>query len=98
MAERRRNPRRLSFVMDILHLTAGAVIVVLAVLAFLDPDGHRAFFPVIFFLAAFLSLADGIVFFRAAQRDNRKKLAGAGRFLFGLVLLALGVVSAMVIL
>ena len=71
MAERRRNPRRLAFVMDILHLAAGAVIVVLAVLAFLDPDGHRVFFPVIFFLAALLSLADGVCFLRTAQRDHR---------------------------
>ena len=98
MAEPRRNPRRSAFVMDMFHLVLGVVIVVLAVMAFLSPDEHHAFFPLIFFLSAILSIVSGVWGLMNAGRNSRKKLEAAGSLLFGLVVLVVGVVSAMVML
>ena len=98
MAENRRNPRRTSFAMDIFHLVLGVVIVILAVMAFLAPEEHHAFFPLIFFLSAILSIVSGIWGLMNAGRNSRKKLAAAGSLLFGLAVLTVGVISAMVML
>lgn len=98
MTEPRRNPRRSAFVMDVFHLVLGVVIIVLAVLAFLAPDEHHAFFPLIFFLSSILSIVSGVWGLMNAGRNSRKKLMAAGSLLFGLVVLTVGVVSAMVML
>ncbi len=98
MAEQRRNPRRSSFAMDVFHLVLGVVVVVLAVMAFLAPEEHPAFFPLIFFLSAILSIVSGIWGLMNAGRKSRKKLTAAGSLLFGLAVLTVGVVSAMVML
>ena len=49
MTERRRNPRRISAALDLVHLVIGGLVVILAVMAFLDPQAHPVFFPLIFF-------------------------------------------------
>ena len=98
MAEPRRNPRRSAFVMDMFHLVLGVVIVVLAVMAFLSPDEHHAFFPLIFFLSAILSIVSGFWGLMNAGRNSRKKLTAAWSLLFGLAVLVVGVISAMVML
>lgn len=98
MTENRRNPRRTSFAMDVFHLVLGVVIVILAVMAFLAPEEHHAFFPLIFFLSAILSIVSGIWGLMNAGRNSRKKLTAAGSLLFGLAVLTVGVISAMVML
>ncbi len=98
MADKRRNPRRSAFVVDIFHMVLGVVIVVLAVMAFLAPEEHPAFFPLIFFLSAILSIVSGIWDFMNSGRNSRKKLTATGSLVFGLAVLAAGVVSAMVML
>ena len=72
MPDRKRNPRKLIFALDAVHLLAGIAVVVLAVIAFLSPEEHAAFFPAIFFLAAFLSLLNGIVRLRMSGREDRQ--------------------------
>lgn len=91
---RRKNPRNLVFAVDILHLVIGLAIVVLAVIAFLSPEKHMIFFPLIFFLASLLNLVNGIGLIRTAGRDKRRRLSGAGTIVFGVLLLVIGVVSA----
>jgi len=98
MSQKKRNPRDLVIAMDILHLVIGAIIVVLAVTAFLSPETHMIFFPVIFFLASALNLISGVDGIRRAGRDIKKKNTGIGYCIFGLVLFAVGVVSAICIL
>ena len=84
--------------MDIFHLVLGVVIVILAVMAFIAPEEHHAFFPLIFFLSAILSIVSGFWGLMNAGRNSRKKLTATGSLLFGLAVLAVGVVSAMVML
>jgi len=48
--EKKRNGRVSSFVLDTLHVIVGILIVILAVLAFLNPDENRILFPMIAFI------------------------------------------------
>jgi len=97
MTEKRNNPRNIILAMDILHLAVGAAIVILAVIAFISPDDHMIFFPVIFFLASLLNLVNGIQSIRTAGRDRKRKTAGMGIFLFGVILLVIGIASSVFI-
>ncbi len=98
MPDRKRNPRKLIFTLDAVHLLVGIAVVVLAVIAFLSPEEHAVFFPAIFFLAAFLSLMNGIVRLRMSGRDTGKKLKGALGLLSGVFLTAAAVISAIIML
>ncbi len=98
MPDRKRNPRKLIFTLDAVHLLVGIAVVVLAVIAFLSPEEHAVFFPAIFFLAAFLSLMNGIVRLRMSGRDTGKKLKGALELLSGVFLTAAAVISAIIML
>ena len=44
MPDRKRNPRKLIFTLDAVHLLVGIAVVVLAVIAFLSPEEHAVFF------------------------------------------------------
>lgn len=98
MADRKRKPRRLNFLLDVLHLLIGAVVVLLSVMAFLAPEEHPAFFSLIFLLSALLSLVNGVVRLRAAGRNGKMKLFGIIGIVIGLLLVILSVVSALVML
>ncbi len=98
MPDRKRNPRKVSFLLDVIHLVIGGAVIVLSVLAFLSPEKHVIFFPLIFFLAALLALINGVHRLRTAGRDNNKKLRGILSLLTCLFLIAAAVVSAVVML
>lgn len=66
-----------------LHIVVGILIVIFAVLAFLNPDENRILFPVIFLLAAVLNLANGYDRYRRGR--GRKHLRTGG-----MVLMAVG--------
>lgn len=93
MKERGHNPRSTMFAMDVLHIVIGLLIVVLAVITFLNAEENIVLFPVIFFLAAFLNIVSGVVKIRTALRRRKRILSGAAFILFGVVLLALCAVS-----
>ena len=50
--EKKRNPRSAALILDLLHIVIGILVVICAILAFLDPEGNSILFPVIFWLAA----------------------------------------------
>ena len=56
-----RSSRSMDFFLDFLHIAVGILIVILAVLSFLNPDNNLVLFPVIFMLAAILNLVNGWV-------------------------------------
>jgi|GEM_PF-102749 len=95
---RNQNPRSLIFAMDILHLSIGTVIVILSVMAFLSPSDHMIFFPIIFFLAALLNLVNGIQSIKIAIRDRKRKSPGICMLVFGVLLIAVGIVSTICII
>ena len=90
-----RSSRSMDFFLDFLHIAVGILIVILAVLSFLNPDNNLVLFPVIFMLAAILNLVNGWVKIKRSGRDRKKQAAGAGLLLFGIILFLLSVVSAL---
>ena len=91
--EKKRNPRSAALILDLLHIVIGILVVICAILAFLDPEGNSILFPVIFWLAALLN---GIVsgFRLKMSGHDKKKQAGSGQCLLAVILTILGVLSA----
>ncbi|KEZ90236.1 MULTISPECIES: DUF6637 family protein [Clostridia] len=92
--ERGRSLRNASMIVDVLHIVVGILIVTLAVISFLNPEDHMFLFPAIFFLAGMLNLVNGIYKIRLSGREKKKKAAGIVVLLFGFLLIALTVISA----
>ncbi|ADL05061.1 DUF6637 family protein [Lacrimispora saccharolytica] len=92
--ERGKSLRNASMLVDILHIVVGILIVVLAVLSFLNPEDHMLLIPAIFFLAGVLNLVNGIYKIRLSGREKKKKAAGVAVLLFGILLTALTAISA----
>lgn len=92
--ERGRNLRNASMMVDLIHIVVGIVIVVLAVISFLNPEENMLLFPIIFLLAAVLNLINGVFKIRLAGREKKKKVSGIVILLFAFLLLALAVISA----
>lgn len=97
MEYKKKNPRRLNYLLDIIHIAIGIAVVILSVIAFLSPEEHLAFFPMIFFLAALLALVNGAARVRMPGPDSRR-LAGLAALAAGVLLLLIAVISAMVML
>lgn len=89
-----RSSRNLGYFLDLLHIGIGSVIVILAVISFLNAENNLVLFPVIFMLAAVLNLVNGWVKIRQSGRDKKKIAAGAGLLLFGICLVLLSGISA----
>lgn len=92
--ERGRSPRNTAMILDAIHIVIGIIIVVLAVISFLNPEDHMLLFPVIFLLAAVLNIMNGIYKFRVGGREMKRKASGILVLIFGILLLALAVISA----
>ena len=80
--------------LDILHIILGIVIFVMAVMAFLRPEENMVLFPLIFFTAAFMRIITSIHTFRIADHDRKVNLQAILQLVFGLLLTATGIVSA----
>ena len=83
--EKKRNPRSSALVLDLLHIVIGILVVICAILAFLDPEGNSILFPVIFWLAAVLN---------GSGHDKKRQAGGFTQCLLAVVLTVLGVLSA----
>ena len=92
--ERSRNPRNLSMMLDAAHIIIGLLIGALAVISFVNPEAHLLLVPVIFLLAASLNIMNAVFKIRMSGREKKKKASGILVLRFGLVLLALAVLSA----
>ena len=92
---RSRSSRNLGYFLDLLHIGIGSIIVILAVLSFLNAENNLVLFPVIFMLAAVLNLVNGWVKIRQSGRDKKKIAGGAGLLLFGVGLVLISGVSAL---
>ena len=88
-----RNPRSGQLLVDFVHIVICILIVVLAVLAFLDPEGHTMVYPVIFFLAAVLNGIEAAGRLRRDAKGKKRMAAGIAFSLVAVFLLALAVVS-----
>ena len=70
--EKKRNPRSAALILDLLHIVIGILVVICAILAFLDPEGNSILFPVIFWLAALLNgIVGGADTIKRSRRGER---------------------------
>lgn len=92
--EKKRNPRNAVLMLDLLHIAVGILVVICAVLAFLNPEKNQFLFPVIFWLAALLNGVSGWSRLKSGGRDRKKKIGGIALCVLGGVLFLIGVLSA----
>lgn len=92
--EKRRSPRNVSLALDLLHIAVGILVVIFAVLAFLDPERNQFLFPPIFWLAALLNGVNGWHKFSTGGRDKKKRAAGIALWVIAGILCLTGIVSA----
>lgn len=90
---RNKNPRSGQLLVDVVHILICVLIVILAVLAFLDPAGHTMVYPVIFFLAAVLNGIEAVGKLKRNNRGKKQLAAGISFTFMTAVLLALTAVS-----
>lgn len=92
--DKSRKPGNSSMALDAAHIIIGILIVALAVISFINPEGNMFLIPVIFFLAALLNSLNGIYRIWVSGRGKKKKASGFLSLLLGIVLLALTIISA----
>lgn len=78
---------------EVIHILFGIVIVVMAVLAFTDPEENMVLFPLIFLFSAALKLISGFYRFRQAEHDRKKTTSAAAEIIFGILILGVGIIS-----
>ncbi len=90
----RRGERHLGMFLDIFHLVTGILVVVMGLMAFLNPERYQILFPAVFFLAAALNGVSGM--FELKVRSRAKKRKGGGIFHMALAagLALVGILSA----
>ena len=90
---RRKSPRNATLLLDWLHIVVGVLVVVMAVIAFINPENNMVLFPVIFFLAAMLNMVNGIYRYRQSGRNKRKKALALGLMVIAAFLLIITIIS-----
>lgn len=93
--DKKRSPRNVAFLLDLLHIVVGILVTVCAVLAFLDPEKNRFLFPVIFLLAALLNGVNGYHKLKQSGRDKKKKAGSMVLCMIAGILFLTGIVSAL---
>lgn len=92
--ERSRGLKNTALWMDWIHIVIGTLIVLMAIIAFLNPESNMMLFPVIFMLAAALNLLNGVYRCRRAGREKKKIAAGMGQIAVGSCLAVVTLISA----
>lgn len=90
---KRKSPRNTTLILDWLHIITGILVVVMAVITFINPEEHMVLFPVIFFLAAMLNIINGVYRYRQSGRSKKKKVLAIGLLLIAFFLLIITVIS-----
>lgn len=94
MQEKKKNPRNVAMVLDLMHIVIGILVIICTVFAFLNPEKNQILFPVIFCLAALLNAMNGRYKILSGGRDKKIKAGGAVQCVVAGLLLAVGIVSA----
>ena len=92
--------RQQSRTLDIVHIIIGTVILVMAVLAFMDPTENMVLFPLIFFAAAILKIVSGVSELMSAKRAHEHAFSTGAvlQLVLGILIAFLGMVSAISVL
>ncbi len=92
--EKKRNHRNEAMMLDLMYIVVGILVVICAVLAFLDPEKNQFLFPVIFFLASLLNGVSGWYRLKNSGRDKKRRLNGVALFVCAGILALIGIASA----
>lgn len=95
--EKKRSGQSSAFMLDTAHVVTGILIVLLAILAFLNPEDNMILFPVIFLLAAILNFLNGLDRVRKGRGQKKIKMSGFTLMTIGGALFILCIVSAVTI-
>ncbi len=90
---KRKSPRNTTLILDWLHIITGVLVVIMAVVAFVDPEDNMVLFPIIFFLAAVLNMVNGVYRYRQSGRNKKKKVLALGLILIAVFLLIVTIIS-----
>lgn len=91
--EKKRGHRNIPLMLDLLHIGVGLLVVICAVLAFLDPEGNRFLFPIIFLLAALLDGVNGWFRLKDSTRDKKKRMSSILLCAVAGILCIIGIIS-----
>lgn len=80
--------------LDMFHLITGILVVIMGLLAFLNPERYKVLFPAVFFLAAALNAASGMFELKARGRAKKKKGGGVLHMALAAGLAFVGILSA----
>jgi len=82
--------------LDIVHIILGVIIVVMAIMAFINPVENMVLFPLIFFVAAVLKLISGVAVIMNANSEHDRKVHVKGylQIIIGVIILGIGIISA----
>ncbi len=89
----RHTERNMSVWLDVFFVITGILIVVLAVLSFINPQGNQALFPLVFFLAAVLNGVGGFFEVKNDNRDKKQRWQGIGHMALAVFLAVFGILS-----
>ncbi|WP_276979395.1 DUF6637 family protein [Johnsonella ignava] len=90
--KKKNKSKDIDFIMDILHIVAGVLIVILSVIAFLSPEEHLLFFPAIFSLAGVMHFMLWFRKYREAQ-GIKKRILSFVYFVLGIFYTGIAVVE-----
>lgn len=90
----RKGERNAGIFLDVSHLIIGPGIVVLSVLSFINPEGNRMLFPLVFLLAALLNAINSVFELKTCGRDKKRFRLGLFQAFLAAGLGLLGVLSA----
>ncbi len=82
--------------LDMMHIVLGIVIIVMAVMAFSNPNENMVLFPLIFLAAAVLKIVCGVtvVMHASSDRDRKVHFRGSMQIAAGVIILGIGIISA----
>lgn len=89
------NPNRLKTFTDIGYVVVALAVIILTVIAIIDPDQHVRLFTFVFILAAVLNFMSGIPLLRSSSNNTKKRTKVKGFFfcIAAMVLLLFAVVT-----
>lgn len=90
----KRTDRHSGLFLDIFHLVTGILIVVMGLLAFIQPQRYEILFPLVFLAGAALNGVTGFFELKIKGRSKKRKRSGMFHMVITVFLLVVSVLSA----
>lgn len=93
MSDSGKNLRDKIFMLDMIHIAIGILIIVLAIIAFLDPNNKLALFPIIFAMAGILEVMKVYKGFKILKRNDKRRRYIILNVLLSILLFLVAIIS-----